>query len=98
MNKESTQSVKVKITQTQHNHIILFNLYIIIMESIEYKVHKNGERITSEIIISSSDMTHKQAEKIIESFSDIGFDTSITRENNRVCVVIKVLDVFNIMR
>lgn len=63
------------------------------MESIQYKVDKNEERINSEIRICSSNMTVKQAENIINSFGKIGFDTYISRRDNQVCVVIRVLDV-----
>lgn len=65
------------------------------MESIQYKVDKNEERIRSEVRICSSNMTIKQAENIIESFGKIGFDTSLSHKDNQACVVIRVLDVFN---
>lgn len=63
-------------------------------ESIHYKIDRNNERIRSEIIISSSNMTTKQAKDIIKQFDEIGFDISIGRKDNQVCIIIKMLDVF----
>ena len=63
-------------------------------QKIEYRTEKIDERRKSEVRICSSDMTEKQAEDIINSLGKSGFDVGLEPEKDKVCVVVRLLEVF----
>lgn len=63
-------------------------------KKIEYKTEEIDKRKKSEVRICSTNMTEKEAENIIKVFKKVGFDTHLEPEKNKVCVVIKLLEVF----